>query len=85
MRIYVFASESRKGLHAFAGDSSGSRLPARVGPWRCLFAAAPGASLPHGIARRTVERAIVAEGYQLWRMKFAATEDAPEGASAQES
>jgi hypothetical protein len=69
MRIFVFASERHKGLHAFAGDGGGSRLPARVGPWRLLFGSAPGASLPHGIGRPAIERAIVAEGFQLWRLK----------------
>jgi len=27
MQIYIFKSETRKGLHAFAGDPMGSKLP----------------------------------------------------------
>ena len=33
MQIYVFKSETRKGLHAFAGDLMGSKLPQNHGPW----------------------------------------------------
>ena len=73
MRIFVFESKSRHGLHAFAGDIVGSRLPDRVGPWRLIAGSPPGGSLPHGIPRRMIERAIDAEGFQLWRLKVAAT------------
>ncbi len=82
MRIFVFASESRKSLHAFAGDSMGSRLPDGVGPWSLLFESAAGAALPHGIGRRPIERAIVAEGFQLWRLKLPSQEDDRRGASS---
>ena len=33
MRIYIFKSETRRQLHAFAGDPMGSKLPPRHGPW----------------------------------------------------
>jgi hypothetical protein len=69
MRIFVFASESLDGLHAFAGDRVGSRLPTRVGPWRLLFGSEPGNALPHGISRRPIERAILLGGFQMWRLK----------------
>ena len=32
MQIYIFKSETRKGLHAFAGVM-GSKLPQNHGPW----------------------------------------------------
>jgi hypothetical protein len=32
MQIYIFKSETRKGLHAFAGDLMGSKLPQNHGP-----------------------------------------------------
>ncbi|MGO9743854.1 MAG: hypothetical protein ACLPN5_20530 [Roseiarcus sp.] len=73
MRIFVFESQTRQGLHAFAGDIAGSKLPDRVGPWRLIHGSPPGGSLPHGIPRATIERAIDAEGFQLWRLKVAAT------------
>ena len=70
MRIFVFELQTRMGLHAFAGDIAGSRLPARVGPWRLIHGSPPGGSLPHGIPRRPIERAIVADGFQMWRLKI---------------
>jgi hypothetical protein len=69
MRIFAFASETRPGLHAFAGDKVGSRLPPVAGPWRVLFGSAPGSHLPYGISRSAIERAIRAEGFQMWRVK----------------
>ena len=69
MRIFVFESQTRMGLHAFAGDIAGTRLPGRVGPWRLIRGSPSGGPLPHGIPRRTIERAIGAEGFQLWRLK----------------
>jgi hypothetical protein len=33
MQIYICKSETRKGLHAFAGDLMGSKLPQNHGPW----------------------------------------------------
>lgn len=71
MRIFVFVSQTRQDLHAFAGDLVGSKLPDRVGPWRLLRGVPPGSALPHGISRSAVERAIGAEGFQLWRLKVA--------------
>ena len=71
MRIFLFESQTRDGLHAFAGDIAGTRLPGRVGPWRLVSGSPPGASLPHGIPRRMIERAIGVEGFQLWRLKVA--------------
>ena len=69
MRIFIFQSESKQDLRAFAGDMIGSRLPSRFGPWRLVRAAPPGVALPHQIPRPGIERAIIAEGFQLWRLK----------------
>jgi hypothetical protein len=33
MCIYIFKSETRKELRAFAGDPGGSKLPSQHGPW----------------------------------------------------
>ena len=33
MRIYIFKSETRKELRAFAADLAGSKLPQNHGPW----------------------------------------------------
>ncbi len=69
MRIFLFESQTRQGLHAFASDIAGTRLPDRVGPWRLVSGSPSGGLLPHGIPRRMIERAIGAEGFQLWRLK----------------
>ena len=42
MRIFLFESQTRDGLHAFAGDIAGTRLPDRVGPWRLVSGSPPG-------------------------------------------
>ena len=70
MRIYIFKSETRKGLQAFAGDLTGSRLPQHHGPWTATGAIGPDNAPPHNFSRRAIEEAIDAEGFQLWRFGF---------------
>ena len=67
--IYMFESESREGLFAFAGDASGSQLPERHGPWR----AAGDGKEPRlsRVDRTTVEQAVQKDGFQLWRRRTA--------------
>ena len=69
MRIFVFKSQSRQNLCAFAGDMVGSRLPEKFGPWRLINTAPRNGALPHDVPRSAVERAIMLEGYQMFRMK----------------
>lgn len=71
MRIFVFKSETRGALRAFAGDHAGTRLPERFGPWRLIGQIPTGAPLPHKIPRPGIEEAIQSEGFQLWRRKAA--------------
>jgi hypothetical protein len=68
-KIYMFESTTKTGLCAFAGDSTGSQLPERHGPWRTTGTVLPNHALPHRIKRDIVEKAIEGEGFQLWRMK----------------
>ncbi|HKF08507.1 MAG TPA: hypothetical protein VKB89_07275 [Xanthobacteraceae bacterium] len=68
MRIYIFKSETRKGLHAFAGDLAGSRLPQHLGPWTATGAIGPEKAPPHQFSREAIEGAIDTEGFQLWRL-----------------
>jgi len=44
-------------------------LPGSVGPWKLSGASPLGGSLPHGIPRKAIEKAIIAQGFQLWRLK----------------
>ncbi len=65
--IHIFSSTNGSGLHAFTDDAEGSRLPVRHGPWKHTSRVPAGRDLPHGIARRAVEAAIAAHGFQMWR------------------
>jgi hypothetical protein len=68
MRIYIFKSETRKDLRAFAADLAGSKLPERHGPWIVTGAIGPNNAPPHNFPRNEIEEAIDAEGFQLWRL-----------------
>jgi len=69
MRIYIFKSESRRELRAFASDLSGGKLPKSHGPWTATGVVAADKAPPHNLSRDTIEQAINAEGFQLWRMQ----------------
>jgi hypothetical protein len=71
MRIYMFKSESKHGLQAFAADSSGNTLPKQFAPWSATGVVAEGRAPPHGMSRDTIEQGIEAHGFQMWRMKAA--------------
>jgi hypothetical protein len=75
MRFYVFKSDATGGLRAFAGDIAGSKLPERFRPWHVVGAVAPDAAPPHGLSREGIEKAIDAQGFQLWRLKVKAKAD----------
>ena len=68
MRIYIFKSETRNNLLAFAGDLTGSKLPGSHGPWTATGAIGPGKAPPHNLPRDAIETAIDAAGFQLWRL-----------------
>jgi len=69
MNIYIFKSEAKNELRAFAGDAGGSRLPPQFRPWHAVGVVGAGKALPHKLSRATVEDAIEAHGFQLWRFK----------------
>jgi hypothetical protein len=68
MRIYIFRSEAKKSLHAFAGDLRGSKLPPNHGPWTATGVVGPDNAPPHNLSREAIEEAIEVEGFQLWRL-----------------
>ena len=68
MRIYIFKSETRRELRAFASDPGGSKLPQQHGPWTAIGVVRPEADPPHKFSRVAIERAIDGEGFQLWRL-----------------
>ncbi|WP_134496242.1 hypothetical protein [Microvirga pakistanensis] len=69
MRLFMFSSQAKEDLHAFAGDESGSKLPAKYGPWGLTGTLSSREAPPHKFPRRAIEQAIANEGFQLWRMK----------------
>jgi hypothetical protein len=68
MRIYIFKSETRRELRAFAGDPGGSKLPQQHGPWTAIGVVRAESDPPHKLSRVSIERAIDGEGFQLWRL-----------------
>lgn len=69
MRLYIFKSETTKDLRAFAGDAGGSRLPGHHAPWTATGVVKAEAPPPNKLSRQTIEQAIDAQGFQLWRLK----------------
>ena len=69
MRIYIFKSESRKELRAFASDLSEDKLPKNLGPWTATGVIGPDKAPPHNLSRDAIEEAINTEGFQLWRLQ----------------
>ncbi len=78
MRLYIFKSEVNAAIRAFAGDLAGTKLPAQLKPWHAVGVVGPDKNPPFSLSRDTIEKAIAAQGFQLWRMK--STEDASTGA-----
>ena len=80
MRIYIFKSETRQELHAFAGEPSGSKLPKQHGPWTVTGVVAPERDPPHKFSRDAIEEAIQGEGFQLWRVSKKTSDSVPQRA-----
>lgn len=68
MRIYIFKSETRTELRAFAGDEVGSMLPKHHGPWTVTGIVGSGSPPPHKISRDAIEEAIELHGFQMWKL-----------------
>jgi len=69
MRIYVFKSETTDRLRAFAGDPDVNKLPRQHGPWTATGTISPNNAPPYNLSRDAIEKAINAEGFQLWRLR----------------
>ena len=68
MRIYMFKSESSDRLCAFTGAPDVAKLPQQHGPWTATGIVGPDSAPPHRLSRAAIEKAIAAEGFQLWRL-----------------
>jgi hypothetical protein len=69
MRIFIFKSDTSKGLQAFSDDQGGGKLPKQFRPWHAIGVVRPDAPPPHNLDRRVIEASIAKAGFQLWRMK----------------
>lgn len=69
MRFYVFKSEARSSMRAFADDSGGSRLPSKFAPWTATGVVTAERDPPHGLPRDKIEESIRERGFQLWRVR----------------
>ena len=69
MRLFMFKSEGKPGLHAFAPDPGGEQLPARHGPWTATGVVREDKDPPHNMSRKLIEKGISDQGFQLYRMK----------------
>ena len=69
MRLFIFESDANTSLRAFAGDAAGRDLPDQFGPWRQIGAVRSENAPPYNLSRDTIETAISAHGFQLWRVK----------------
>jgi len=67
MRLYMFTSQAKSDLHAFAADERGTKLPPKYAPWGLTGTLGTRAAPPHNFARRDIERSVETEGLQLWR------------------
>ena len=69
MRIFIFKSEATAGLRAFAGDPDVNKLPRQHGPWTAAGTISPSGAPPYNLSRNAIEKAINADGFQLWRLR----------------
>ena len=76
MRLYIFKSETKNDLRAFAGDEMGSMLPKNHGPWTVTGIVGPSSAPPHNMSREGIVEAIGTHGFQMWRMAKKAEADA---------
>jgi hypothetical protein len=67
--LYMFRSETSALLHGFAAESSGAKLPAKLGPWAGIGVLRPDQPPPHGLKRAAIEDGVARLGYQMWRKK----------------
>jgi hypothetical protein len=73
MRLFMFKSEGTRGLHAFARDPGGQELPARHGPWTAVGVVREDKDPPYRMSRGLIEKSFADQGFQLYKVKQAAT------------
>jgi hypothetical protein len=69
MLIYIFESQPKPELRAFAEDETGTALPEQFAPWSNTGMITEDKKPPFRLPRAEIEKAIKAQGFQLWRVK----------------
>jgi hypothetical protein len=69
MRLFMFKSESNRGLRAFAADPGAEKLPTRHGPWTAVGVVREDKDPPFNMKRDAIEKGISDQGFQFYRMK----------------
>ena len=68
MQVFVFQSETDRGIYGFTIERDGGNLPARFRPWRsCGNQAVPISGTPAGSGNGVLMQHLQAEGYYLTR------------------
>jgi hypothetical protein len=73
MRLFMFKSEGTRGLHAFARDPGGQKLPARHGPWTAVGVVREDKDPPYRMSRVVIEKSFADQGFQLYKVNKVAT------------
>jgi hypothetical protein len=74
MRFFIFKSDVNPDVRAFAREDGRPDLPAQFAPWNEIGVVRDDQAPPHNLDRAVIEKAIEAQGFQLFRSKKAATE-----------
>jgi hypothetical protein len=69
VRIFIFKSESRSDLGAFAATPDRHDLPSKFGPWAAVGVVPADKAPPHRLDRKLIEREIELNGFQLFRTR----------------
>ena len=83
MRIYIFKSDAKRELRAFAGDIAGSKLPGQFRPWHLVGAVGPGVTdfaghlIPYGRSTRMPMESDYR--HTRWRPRFPVMQRYPVG------
>ena len=62
MRLYIFKSESKPDIGAFAGDGAGTKLPKNFAPWRVVGLVSAKRAPPQGPPRAQIGAGIQSNG-----------------------
>lgn len=71
MRLFMFKSENKRGLRAFAADPGGEKLPTRHGQWTVVGVVRKDSEPSYSMKRKFIEKSISDQDFQLYKLKRA--------------